>query len=80
MNSVCVPRVPGEAMGAICRLVDETDNTKEIVINVEYNQLEGMLKDKWNPEGDIKNEHGYIYFPGKTSTLVFKLPEYYENL
>jgi UDP-sugar pyrophosphorylase len=56
MNSVCVPRVPGEAMGAICRLVDESDSTKEIVINVEYNQLEGMLKDKWNPEGDIKND------------------------
>jgi UDP-sugar pyrophosphorylase len=56
MNSVCVPRVPGEAMGAICRLVDESDSSKEIVINVEYNQLEGMLKDKWNPEGDIKND------------------------
>ncbi len=23
MNSVCVPRKPGEQMGAICRLVDE---------------------------------------------------------
>ena len=41
---------------SICRLVDESDSTKEIVINVEYNQLEGMLKDKWNPEGDIKND------------------------
>lgn len=37
MNTVCVPRMPGEAMGAITRLVDETDPSKEIVINVEYN-------------------------------------------
>lgn len=37
MNSVCVPRMPGEAMGAICRLVNEQDETKEFVINVEYN-------------------------------------------
>jgi hypothetical protein len=37
MNSIAVPRMPGEAMGAICKLVDQTDPTKEIVINVEYN-------------------------------------------
>ena len=38
MNSVCVPRKPGEAMGAICRLVNEAEgSTEELVINVEYN-------------------------------------------
>ena len=37
MNSVCVPRMPGEAIGAICRLVHETEENKELVINVEYN-------------------------------------------
>jgi len=37
MNTVCVPRMPGESMGAICKLVDEKDPSKEIVINVEYN-------------------------------------------
>jgi hypothetical protein len=37
MNSVCVPRKPGEAMGAICRLVNEEDSKDELVINVEYN-------------------------------------------
>jgi len=36
--------MPGEAMGAICKLVDENDSSKEIVINVEYNQLDGLLK------------------------------------
>lgn len=29
--------MPGESMGAICKLVDEEDASKEIVINVEYN-------------------------------------------
>ena len=72
--------MPGESMGAICKLIDETDPSKEIVINVEYNQLDGLLKEKWNKAGDIKNEIGYSYFPGNTNTLVFKLPEYYENL
>ena len=80
MNTVCVPRMPGESMGAICRLVDESDPSKEIVINVEYNQLDALLKAKWNKEGDVKNELGYSHFPGNTNTLVFKIPEYYENL
>jgi UDP-sugar pyrophosphorylase len=51
-----------------------------MVINIEYNQLEGLLKEKWNPEGDIPNEKGYSNFPGNVNTLVFKIPEYYENL
>ena len=67
-------------MGAICRLIDETDSSKEIVINVEYNQLDSLLKSKWNKEGDIKNEIGYSHFPGNTNTLVFKIPEYCSNL
>jgi len=80
MNTVCGPRMPGEQMGAICRLKDETDSTKEIVINVEYNQLDALLREKWNPEGDVKSDNGYSSFPGNTNTLVFKIPEYYENL
>lgn len=80
MNSIAVPRMPGEAMGAICKLVDQTDSSKEIVINVEYNQLDSLLKAKWNEKGDIPNEKGYSFFPGNTNTLVFKLQEYVANL
>lgn len=72
--------MPGESMGAICRLVDETDPNKEIVINVEYNQLDSLLKAKWNKDGDIKNDLGYSHFPGNTNTLVFQIPKYFENL
>lgn len=80
MNTVCVPRMPGESMGAICKLVDEQNPASEIVINVEYNQLDSLLRAKWNRSGDIKNQLGYSHFPGNTNTLVFKIPEYYENL
>jgi len=67
-------------MGAICRLIDEQDSSKEIVINVEYNQLDSLLRQKWNRNGDVKNNMGYSHFPGNTNTLVLKIPEYYENL
>jgi len=80
MNSIAVPRMPGEAMGAICKLVDQTDSSKEIVINVEYNQLDSLLKSKWNKDGDVANPKGYSHFPGNTNTLIFKLPEYVANL
>ena len=80
MNSVCVPRKPGEEMGAICRLVNENDASDELVINVEYNQLDSLLRQKWNKDGDVPNHEGYSQFPGNTNTLVFKIPEYVENL
>ena len=80
MNSITVPRKPGEAMGAICKLVDQKDIGKEIVINVEYNQLDPLLKAKWEKGGDVSNDDGYSYFPGNTNTLIFKLKEYVENL
>lgn len=72
--------MPGEAMGAICRLVNENNSAEEIVINVEYNQLDTLLRAKWNKDGDVANEKGYSFFPGNTNTLVFKIPEYVENL
>jgi len=43
-------------MGAICKLVKEDQSGDEVVINVEYNQLDALLKAKWNPEGDVANE------------------------
>jgi hypothetical protein len=36
MNSICIPRRPGEAIGAIVNLVKEGEN-KSMTINVEYN-------------------------------------------
>ena len=34
MNSITVPRIPGEAVGAICHLKKDSEN---LIINVEYN-------------------------------------------
>ena len=68
-------------MGAICKLTKEDGSGDEIVINVEYNQLESLLRSKWNPKGDVcRDDNPYSYFPGNTNTLVFKIPEYVENL
>jgi UDP-sugar pyrophosphorylase len=80
MNSITVPRKPGESMGAICKLVHSTDEAKSLVINVEYNVLDSLLKQKWNEKGDIPNDEGYSHFPGNINTLVFKIPEYVTNL
>lgn len=80
MNSVTVPRKPGESMGGICKLINTLNPNEEEVINIEYNVLGPLLKDKWNPNGDIPNADGYSYFPGNTNTLIFKIPEYASNL
>ena len=42
--------------------------------------MDSLLKSKWNKDGDVKNSEGYSHFPGNTNTLVFKIPEYCENL
>lgn len=49
MNSLCVPRVAKEAIGAICTL--RHDNGSSMTINVEYNQLGPLLQATVNPEG-----------------------------
>ena len=82
MNSICVQRKPGEAMGAIVKLTKEDGSGDNLTINVEYNQLDSLLRAKWNPEGDIcrSAEEPFSFFPGNTNTLIFKLPQYVANL
>ena len=67
-------------MGAICRLIKEDNSGEEVVINVEYNQLDALLKAKWNPSGDVASDSGYSSFPGNTNTLLFKIPDYVDSL
>ena len=50
-NSVTVNRKPGEAVGATTSLVNEKDNTS-LTVNVEYNQLAGLFKEKGGEEVD----------------------------
>ena len=73
-NSIAVNRVPGEAVGGIARLVKP--GNPELTLNVEYNQLDPLLRATVSPEGDIPNEHGYSLFPGNINLLVIRLAPY----
>ncbi len=72
-NSLAINRIPGEAVGGLTKLVG---NGKEMTLNVEYNQLEPLLKATISPEGDVPNEQGYSMFPGNCNTLVIRLASY----
>mmetsp|Transcript_35478 Transcript_35478/g.65276 ORF Transcript_35478/g.65276 Transcript_35478/m.65276 type:complete len:718 (-) Transcript_35478:74-2227(-) len=72
MNSVAVPRIPGETIGGIATLEDPKDG-KQLTINVEYNQLDPLLKE--TPiGGDVADDSGFSPYPGNTNILVFKVP------
>ncbi len=72
-NSLAVNRVPGEAVGALTRLVGKDE---ELTINVEYNQLDPLLRATVSPEGDVPNDQGFSLFPGNINVLVIKLDSY----
>ena len=78
INSICVPRKPKDAIGAICKL-NKKDGTS-ITNNVEYNQLDSLLKEKYNKEGDVPNKDGISDFPGNINVIVFKLDTYLKAL
>jgi len=75
VNSIVVPRKPGEAVGAICTLTKENERT--LTINVEYNQLDGLFK---AIGGEKVDAHGYSLYPGNINCLVFSVPEYLQTL
>lgn len=80
MNSVCVPRRGGEAAGAITKLAStDGDASKDLVINVEYNQLEPLLLAATG-KGDINDESGFSPYPGNANVLVLGLKEYVQTL
>lgn len=73
-NSIAVNRVPGEAVGAITRLVKP--GSPSLTLNVEYNQLDPLLRATVSPEGDVPNEQGFSLFPGNINLLVIRLSPY----
>lgn len=76
MNSICVPRSAGEAAGAITRLVNEGSG-ESLTINVEYNQLDPLLRATVSPEGDVNDPAtGLSPFPGNANNLLFRLDAY----
>jgi UDP-sugar pyrophosphorylase len=80
VNSVCVPRTPGEAVGGICKLTHA--DGREVTVNVEYNQLDPLLKCSHDfPDGDVADkETGCSPFPGNINILAMHLPTYRDTL
>jgi UDP-sugar pyrophosphorylase len=74
LNSVTVPRLPKEAVGGIATLEDAAKGTS-LTINVEYNQLDPLLKET-PTGGDVADGTGFSPYPGNINILVFKIPEY----
>ncbi|PKA49520.1 UDP-sugar pyrophosphorylase [Apostasia shenzhenica] len=78
VNSLAVPRKAKEAIGGITKLTHEDGRT--MVINVEYNQLDPLLRANGHIDGDINCETGYSPFPGNINQLILELGPYIEEL
>jgi UDP-sugar pyrophosphorylase len=72
-NSIAVNRIPGEAVGGLAKLVG---NGKELTLNVEYNQLDPLLRATVSPEGDVPNDQGFSLFPGNINVLIIRMASY----
>jgi UDP-sugar pyrophosphorylase len=73
-NSIAVNRIPGEAVGGIARLARQ--GAPALTLNVEYNQLDPLLRATVSPAGDVPNEKGHSLFPGNINLLVIRLAPY----
>lgn len=59
----------------------KTDPTKSLVINVEYNQLDPLLRTQGGGEGDVSDPAtGYSPFPGNANNIVIEMGAYAKTL
>ncbi|GMI08920.1 hypothetical protein TrVE_jg11402 [Triparma verrucosa] len=78
MTSICIPRLPSEAAGAITQLTHKTTPSKSLVINVEYNQLSALLDPLG---GDVSSpDSQYSPYPGNANNLIFDFKKYVETI
>lgn len=78
VNSLAVPRKAKEAIGGIAQLTHE--DGRRMVINVEYNQLDPLLRATGHVDGDVNDETGYSPYPGNINQLILRLGPYIEEL
>ncbi|KAF8377081.1 hypothetical protein HHK36_030454 [Tetracentron sinense] len=78
VNSLAVPRKAKEAIGGITKLTHADGRT--MVINVEYNQLDPLLRATGYADGDVNSETGYSPFPGNINQLILELGPYIKEL
>lgn len=91
VNSMAIPRFAKQAVGAITKLIreegkssagalgggEEGKGAREMTINVEYNQLDPLLRSTIAKDGDINDPvTGHSPFPGNINQLLFHLPPY----
>lgn len=74
VNSITVPRRPGEAVGAICKLKHAQKG--DLTINVEYNQLEALMTTAPPEQADVPDANGFAPYPGNINALIFNVPAY----
>lgn len=64
---------------SICRHM--TDPDKSLVINVEYNQLDPLLRTQGERLGDVADpDTGYSPFPGNANNIIMELDAYAKTL
>ncbi|KAL3138028.1 hypothetical protein ABBQ38_005262 [Trebouxia sp. C0009 RCD-2024] len=78
VNSLAVPRKAKEAIGGIARL--RHADGRCMTINVEYNQLDPLLRATGNGQGDVNNEDGWSSYPGNINQLILKVDSYAQSL
>ena len=80
MNSITVPRKPGEASGSICCLQDNPEHPlrggNPLTINVEYNQLNPLLQAAFGRSDAAEGPDGFSPYPGNVNAFVIDLPLY----
>ena len=57
-----------------------TDPEKSLVINVEYNQLDPLLKTQGDCKGDVADETGFSPYPGNANNIVIGIDAYAKTL
>lgn len=79
VNSLAIPRYAKQAVGGIVRLVHE--DGRDMTINVEYNQLDPLLRDTVSPAGDVNDKTtGRSIYPGNINHLLFSMAPYMATL
>lgn len=80
MNFTCIPRLPKEAIGLLCRIQNTPDGPWRVA-NIEYNVFAEVAKTLTREGGDVaSSDSDFSPFPGSVNTLVFKLSSYAEVL
>jgi UDP-sugar pyrophosphorylase len=78
VNTLTVPRRPGEPVGAICQLQRDADGAT-MTVNVEYNQLSALMSSVAadSPARDTPDAvTGFAPYPGNTNALLYHIPQY----